>query len=77
MIGGNVVTIASTRAHRCREEATLLDTYLDALSHEASVTRAARSGQATARELTAARSQLIAAQGRYWAHVQRHGCGPT
>lgn len=62
---------------QCREETALLDAYLAALSHDASVSRATRHRQATARELIDARSQLIAAQRRYWAHVQRHGCGPT
>jgi hypothetical protein len=68
-----VVTIRSAPA--CGQETTLFDAYLSALSHDVRLTVAAAIGQATAREIAAARSHLILAKGRYLAHIQRHGCG--
>ena len=58
----------------CHLGRQLRDAYLIALSREDSVRRACRSGEVTARELTAARDDLKDSRDKYWAHVERHQC---
>jgi hypothetical protein len=54
----------------CQEEKRLRAACLMALSHEDSVGRACRCGEATARELTAAHDKFTDARKRYWTHTR-------
>jgi len=58
----------------CQVGRQLRDAYLVALSRDDSLRRALQSGEATVRELGAARDDLIGTRNRYWTHVERHQC---
>ncbi len=55
----------------CREAQRLLKIYLAALEANALVDRSA---ETSAREARLSKERLTEARGRYWKHVQMHGC---